>query len=127
MAENISSTPTNGTNNSEDSPLQNYLFGDAREVYVIGYSVVVPFGMICNLLCFLTMTRKRLRVQTTFTYLSVVAITDNICFLYLVSILIYHASGVFLNYYLYCAPLLTVTITSGQCTSWLLVAVTLDR
>ena len=82
---NHSSLYNNSSNNSSNSDSDSMIYGPTPNygipayIYFYGLSVLLPVGLLCNLLCFgVFLTSRSLRRTTTGHYLSALAVADTI-------------------------------------------------
>ena len=70
-------TTTNSTPTPTINPYKN--LDPARYIYFYGLSVILPVGLLCNLLCFAVFLSSRsLRRTTTGHYLTALAVADTV-------------------------------------------------
>ncbi len=97
------------------------------ELYTFPFIVII--GTICNILIFLVMTSKKMRHQSTYFYMGVLAIADEMVLLngcLNVWIIIYFGESLLFTQ-LGCKILGTIYYTASHFSVWIVVAMTIER
>lgn len=98
---------------------------------VISISIFI-FGLVGNILSFLVFSKKSMRGSTLSIFVRFLAISDTICILFGVSVNVRGLLGIIsvnqiILRYIFCSLFFHGTFAFGQISSWLVVAMTIDR
>jgi hypothetical protein len=116
-------------NNNNTRTLNITITSDQLIIELYTFPFIVIIGTICNILIFLVMTSKKMRHQSTYFYMGVLAIADEMVLLngcLNVWIIIYFGESLLFTQ-LGCKIVGTIYYTASHFSVWIVVAMTIER
>ena len=119
----------NNNNNNNSRTINMTITSDQLIIELYSFPFIVIIGTICNILIFLVMRSKKMRQQSTYFYMGVLAIADEMVLLngcLNVWIIIYFGESLLFTQ-LGCKILGTIYYSASHFSVWIVVAMTIER